>query len=130
MERIETIKRLRDLADYVDAQPDELVNLRYIGRVEECGTCACAIGHAVLGPWGKEAGLELVLEEDYADLLHIQDAEGRRLRISEAGRAMFGLDRGDSDVIFDMRWRRDEGGDATDKEVFRHRVERFAAVTL
>lgn len=54
------IERLTILADHLDTVPAERFDLGVWHRVTDCGTTACAVGHACAIPEFKAAGLQLV----------------------------------------------------------------------
>lgn len=47
------LRRLLKLADYLDTVPAKLFDYNDWGRAEPCGTVACALGHAVEGPFRR-----------------------------------------------------------------------------
>jgi hypothetical protein len=57
------IERLLRLADYLETVNPETFNMRTWGSRNECGTTACAMGHACDIPEFKELGLKLVWPE-------------------------------------------------------------------
>lgn len=57
------LDNLEKLADYLDTVPPEQFDYDTWGETTACGTVACALGHAVLGPF-KDWGFKLA--KDYS----------------------------------------------------------------
>ncbi len=117
-------ERLAKLATLLMTVPDKHFDMSVWRDGEDCGTAACAVGHAAMDPWFNARGLKLqkrnkLMSRPGHSWIPFFQGRTRKYLSLKAAQAFFGLSYEDAGHLFLPRKYRNEGLDVKPSTVAR-----------